>query len=244
VKTAIDDDVIIEAFTELAPRYEIVVDRELRAFWNVSYADFVSRMVELADVKAADVVLDVATGTARIPLEIAHQGGQARRIAGLDITPSMLKHGQTDIEASRLTQRIKLVCASAANMPFVDGMFDVCICGLGMHHMDVAAVLSEMRRVLKDGGRIVVGCVAAPGFWRTPLGRAMLRLVVAVYQLTHRSARAQAEVAALPNVRTAAEWRTLLADSGFGTPELGVEFRGSRPWYPAGLTFTPTKGGR
>jgi ubiquinone/menaquinone biosynthesis C-methylase UbiE len=126
-------------------------------------------------------------------------------------------------------------------MPFVDGEFDVCICGLGMHHMEVPDVLSEMQRLLKRGGRVVIGCVSAPAFWRMGPGRAMIRLATTAYRLTHRSARAQAETAAVPNLRTAGEWHSLLADSGFLQTGTEVFFRRTRPWFPDGLILTATE---
>ena len=45
-------------------------------------------------------------------------------------------------------------------MPFVDGAFDLVICGLGMHHMDVSQTLAEMRRVLNKG-------IRGGNFWNT-----------------------------------------------------------------------------
>jgi len=228
------NDVVIEAFTELAPRYEETMDWELRELWGVSYEDFVNRLMELVPLEDGDVVLDVATGTARIPLKIASQAGAKGRIVGLDITWAMLRQGLANVEARGLTPRIGLVCASAMEMPFVEGVFDVVICGLGMHHMDVPQVLSEMRRVLREGGRLVMACVGAPRLWRSFWGSALLRILLARYRLTHRNARGQAEVEAFPNIRTASEWCTLLWNSGFGEIRM-AESSARRPWYPCAL---------
>ena len=228
------DNIVIEAFTELAPRYQETVDRELRQFWGVGYEQFIDRLVGMIAINEGDIVLDVATGTAVIPLKIADKLEAKTQIVGLDITLAMLQYGQKNVRAVELSSCISLVCASAMNMPFVKGSFDVVICGLGMHHMDVPQMLSEMRRVLRRGGRLILADVGASAFWRSFAGIALLRVLLARYGLTHRSARGRAEIEAFPNVRTADEWRTLLSNCGFAEIEI-AEFRARRPWYPCGL---------
>lgn len=236
------NDVVIEAFTELAPRYVEAVDRELRQFWGVSYEGFVEQLIEAASVNEGDVVLDVATGTALIPLKLVDKVGDRGRVVGLDITPAMLKHGQKNVEATGSASRINLVCASAMAMPLVEGVFDAVICGLGTHHMNVPQMLSEMRRVLKTGGRLIMADVGASAFWRSSWGIALLKALLAVYRLTHRSsARAQAEVDAFPNVRTADEWRTILSDLGFTKIEI-TESPARRRWYPCALIMQAVAG--
>ena len=162
------NDVVIEAFTEMAPQYEEVVDQELRRVWGFSYREFVDWLIEAIPVRDGDLVLDVATGTARIPLALAAKTKVESRIVGLDITPAMLEYGRRDVDAKGLTPRIKLVCASAMAMPFVEGVFDKVICGLGTHHMDVPQMLSEMNRVLRAGGELVLADVAASPYWKFP----------------------------------------------------------------------------
>jgi ubiquinone/menaquinone biosynthesis C-methylase UbiE len=235
------NDVVIEAFTELAPTYKETMEQELQDLWGLSYEEFINRLIELVSIEDGDVVLDVATGTARIPLEIVDSVEAKGRVVGLDITLAMLKHGQKDVEARKPSPPISLVCASAMDMPFTEGVFDVVICGLGMHHMDVPKVLSEMRRVLKERGHLVMACVGAPSLWRSSLVSALIWVTALLYKLTHRSARAQAEVAAVPNIRTASEWRTILSDFGFAEIEVVAKFPPRRFWYPGALTLQAIK---
>ncbi|MEA3376799.1 MAG: class I SAM-dependent methyltransferase [Chloroflexota bacterium] len=84
---------VVEAFTALAARYEEEMDRELRMLWGVGYDAFVARLTELAAKAPGGRVLDVATGTARIPAAMADGSDGTGRIAGLDITWRMLTHG-------------------------------------------------------------------------------------------------------------------------------------------------------
>jgi ubiquinone/menaquinone biosynthesis C-methylase UbiE len=235
------DDLVIEAFTEMAPRYVETVDRELRQFWGFSYREFVDWLIEAISVRDGDLVLDVATGTARIPLALAARTEVESRTVGLDITPAMLEYGQRDVDAEGLTPRIKLVCASAMAMPFVGGVFDKVVCGLGTHHMDVPQMLSEMGRVLKAGGELILADVAVPSFWRSSLASALIWVTALLYKLTHRSARAQAEVAAVPNIRTASEWRMILSDFGFTEIEIVAGFMARRFWYPGALVLRASK---
>ena len=235
-------DAVVKAFTELAPRYADTMDRELRMFWGLRYKDFISQLVEIVPIRSSDVVLDVATGTARIPMTMVNQAEDGSVSVGLDITPAMLKYGLASIKANGLSSRIKLVCASAMDMPFSEGLFDMVICGFAMHHMDVPRVLSEITRVLKESGQLVLADVTAPSLWRASVASALLWIAALSYGLTHwRSARIRAEVAAIPNIRTVTEWRTILSDFGFEDIEIVAEFAGRRPWYPAVLALRAKK---
>jgi len=236
------DQVVVEAFTELAPSYEETVDRELRTFWGTSYEEFINHLVDGVKIGEGDLVLDVATGTAVIPLRLADKVAPSGQVAGIDITPDMLTLGRSKVEAACSSSCISLVCGSAMQMPFAEGVFDVAVCALGMHHMDAAQMLAEMRRVLKRGGRLVMADVGASAFWRSFLGVALLKILLIRYGLAYRSARARAEVEAFGNVRTAGEWLDMLLDCGFEEIEI-AESRARRPWYPCGLTMKAVWGG-
>jgi ubiquinone/menaquinone biosynthesis C-methylase UbiE len=233
-------DVVIEAFTEMAHQYEEVVDQELRRFWGFSYREFVDWLIQAIPVRDDDLVLDVATGTARIPLALAARTKVESRIVGLDITSAMLEYGRRDVDAKGLTARIKLVCASGMAMPFVGGVFDKVICGLGTHHMDVPQMLFEMSRVLKAGGELVLADVAAFPYWRLPGIKIIIRIVGLLYFLLGRNvARAWAEADAVSNIYTAGEWRTMLSESGFA--QIKITRLPARRWIPNPLVMRAVK---
>ena len=75
-----DTDAVTKTFTELAPRYEQTMDQELKEFWGMSYMEFIQLLIEMASIEENDVILDVATGTAHIPLNLADQVGTRGRI--------------------------------------------------------------------------------------------------------------------------------------------------------------------
>ena len=227
---------IKEAFTELAPSYINTMDRELIQFWGISYPKFVERLVNTAAVKTGEKVLDIATGTAVIPLKLISSNVHQERVVGLDITPAMLMQGRKVIARKGVTNTIDLVCASAMDMPFADGVFEVIICGLGTHHMNVPKMLLEAKRLLAKSGRLIISDVGATPFWRSLVGRILLRLLMLQYGFVNRSARSQAEIEAFQNVRTAQEWSELLKEFGFAKVQVD-EIKPRLPWLPSGLTL-------
>ena len=228
------DNVVIDAFTELAPHYEETVDREVREFCGLGYREFVGYLAGMVPMDEGDIVLDVACGTAVSSSEISARAGGGTRVVGLDVTPAMLEHGIKNIEAAGLTHRVRLVCASAMEMPLVAGRFDAVVCGLGMHHMDATQLLGEIKRVLAGGGHLVMADMAAPSHWRSLPGRVLMRTIVSAYRLIKRSPRAQAEADAFSHIHSADEWREILSGFGFRQIEM-AEWPPRRFWYPSAL---------
>lgn len=225
-----------EAFTELAPSYIATMDKELRQFWGISYPKFVEQLVTNAAVQAGERVLDIATGTAVIPQKLISRQHYQERVVGLDITPAMLRQGQSAINSKWGENNIDLVCASAMEMPFAGGTFDVILCALGTHHMNVPRMLSEAKRLLSKKGRLIISDVGATSFWRSMAGKILLRVLMFEYGFVNRSARSQAEIEAFQNIRTAKEWSILLKNLGFSTVKI-EEIKPRLPWFPSGLTL-------
>ncbi len=120
-------------------------------------------------------VLDVATGTAAVAIELVRQHGC--RVVGLDQSPEMLAGAQARVEAAGLSDRITLVEGGAEKLPFPEGAFD----GLTFTYLiryveDPGATLAELARVVKPGG-IVAGLeFGLPrGVWR-PLWELYVRV--------------------------------------------------------------------
>lgn len=96
-------------------------------------------------------MLDVATGTAGVAIELARR--TPARVVGIDITDSMLRRGQTNIGRAGLLGQIQLMAGAAEQLPFSDASFDaVCFTYLLRYVADPAATLRELGRVLKPGG--------------------------------------------------------------------------------------------
>lgn len=223
-----------KAFTELALHYEQIMDRELGGFLSISYDEFIHSLLEFAPSQADDLVLDVATGTARIPRQLVDRSMARGSIVGLDITPAMLEQARGRCSAGQYAERIHLVCASGTAIPFAAGTFGAVLCAFGTHHMDVPGLMFQIRRVLKHDGWILLAEAGAPEFWRAWWGRAFLWLSLHLYRLFTGGARALTETEAVSNMHTADEWQAMLSGAGFTKIEVREE-RARRAWYPRAL---------
>jgi ubiquinone/menaquinone biosynthesis C-methylase UbiE len=112
------------------------------------------------------IVLDVGTGTAQIPIELARELGQRGvpvQITAIDLAVQMLKIGQENIDRAGLKERICLSVVDAKQMPYPDGSFDWVISNSIIHHIPEPSLsLSEMLRVLAPGGLLFVRDLSRP----------------------------------------------------------------------------------
>lgn len=101
------------------------------------------------------LILDVATGTARLARTLFHQSGFRGRLIGLDLSSKML---QQAAQATALWgDRITLIRQDASQLPFPDATFDAVVCLEALEFMpDPDQVLREMVRVLCPGGIFLI----------------------------------------------------------------------------------------
>lgn len=162
----------VKVFESWAKTYdESIIKLLKRNNFGVDYNQIVMRVVELADVKPGDKVLDIATGTGTIAISLANRADNKCKIIGIDITEMMLTKARENVKKFGLEGVIDFMRVSAEELPFDDGDFDVVTSSLAIHHMNVKKVLAEMVRVLKLGGRLAIADVAANPRWRTPIGK-------------------------------------------------------------------------
>jgi len=101
-------------------------------------------------------ILDVATGTADVALEMAGRL-PAERIVGLDISDQMLDVGRRKVRKKGLEERIELMVGDSENLPFANNTFDAITVAFGVRNFEhLEKGLQEMQRVLKPGGKLVV----------------------------------------------------------------------------------------
>lgn len=232
-----EKEAVLGAFTELAPQYETTMNHELTLLWGLDYPEFVGKFVRTIPLWAGARILDVATGTAMIPLEIRRQCPSVAHVTGLDITPAMLIHGHKNVRNTGHSEQIRLVCASGMTMPFEDSSFDIATCGLGMHHMEPKVLIREFKRVLIPGGYLHMADVGAAPIWHTPVGKLAFGAMLFYFGLTYSRVRIQAELDAVKNILTEAEWRAFLAKAGFTDINI-VVMPGQKSFYPWGLMIT------
>ncbi len=115
------------------------------------------RAVDLADVAEGDEVLDVATGTGDLALELSARVGPSGMVIGSDFSQEMLAC------ARRKAPELRWEWANALDLPYEDGRFAAATVGFGARNFsDLDRGLAEMARVVRPGGRVVVLEITTP----------------------------------------------------------------------------------
>jgi demethylmenaquinone methyltransferase / 2-methoxy-6-polyprenyl-1,4-benzoquinol methylase len=152
-----------QLFTPLPARYDRLA--EVLSFgqngrWRRAMVDEVAR-------SSPGLVLDVASGTAGVALELAGRG--AARVVGVDLTRDMLEQGRRNVRRAGAAGRIELTVGRAEALPFPDATFDALMFTYLLRYVDdPAATLAELARVVKPGGTIASLDFSVPpsSFWR------------------------------------------------------------------------------
>jgi SAM-dependent methyltransferase len=111
----------------------------------------------MGDLRPGEVVLDIGCGAGFDSLIAAQQAGPAGRVIGIDMTPEMLQKARRGAEAMGL-ENVEFRHGLAEQLPLEDESADVVISN-GVINLcpDKMAVMREIRRVLKPGGRFQIG---------------------------------------------------------------------------------------
>jgi demethylmenaquinone methyltransferase / 2-methoxy-6-polyprenyl-1,4-benzoquinol methylase len=141
----------LELFAPLGPTY----DRYARLLSFGQDPRWRRFLVSRVQVGPTDTVLDVATGTAAVAIELTRRTGC--HVVGLDQSVEMLDAARRRVEAADLGDRIELVVGIAERLPFEDASFD----GLTFTYLlryvdDPAATMRELARVVRPGGTIAM----------------------------------------------------------------------------------------
>ena len=160
-----------ELFAPLGPTY----DRYARLLSFGQDPRWRRFMVSRIPASAANV-LDVATGTAAVAIELA-RAAPARHVTGVDQSPEMLAAGRARVERAGLSARIDLRQGRAESLPFADGAFDALTFTYLLRYVDdPPATMRELARVVRPGGIVAMLEFDVPrGLWR-PLWEAYVRV--------------------------------------------------------------------
>lgn len=159
-------------FGRIARRYDLA-NRVLSLGIDIHWR---SRLV--AAVKAARPrdVLDLATGSGDVAFALARALPAATRILGMDFCAPMLDEARAKRPSG---SALEFVLGDALDLPFPEGEFDAVTIAFGLRNMaDRGRCLSEIRRVLRPGGRLLVLEFSQPQRWVQPLYRLHLAHVV------------------------------------------------------------------
>ena len=138
-------------FDSVASKYDLMNDLMsggLHRIWK-------AYTVRVANLREGDCALDIAGGTGDLALAFAKNVGKTGQVVHTDINEAMLRTGRDRL----LNEGVALptVVCDAEKLPFSDNYFDLVSVAFGlrnMTHKDIA--LSEMNRVLKPGGKLLV----------------------------------------------------------------------------------------
>jgi demethylmenaquinone methyltransferase/2-methoxy-6-polyprenyl-1,4-benzoquinol methylase len=138
-------------FDDIAPRYDLL-NRVLSAGIDQRWRRLVIDTLVRED---PDRVLDVATGTADLAIMAAENG--VGHVTGVDIAENMLALGREKVADRGLDETIVLRAGDAEKLPFSDRQFDAVTVAFGVRNFeDLDRGLSEIQRVLKPRGRLIV----------------------------------------------------------------------------------------
>lgn len=138
-----------ELFSGLPSRYDFLAE-------VLSFGQNARWRRELVDHTVAgqpETILDVATGTGAVAIEMARRTGG--RVTGVDITEPMMWQAQGKVSGAALAEPIGFVAGRAEQLPFRDDSFDaLAFTYLFRYVADPAATMREMVRVVRPGGVI------------------------------------------------------------------------------------------
>lgn len=113
------------------------------------------RVVGILKEKKPSNILDIATGTGDLAINLVETGAQ--EIVGLDISPGMLEVGKKKVSEKKLGQTINMVVGDSEQLQFGDQTFDAVTVAFGVRNFEnLEKGLSEIFRVLRKNGTLVV----------------------------------------------------------------------------------------
>lgn len=143
---------VADMFNNIAGKYDF-----LNHFLSLNIDKYWRRKA-IANLRGQKIsqVLDIATGTGDLAIEVNRQI-KPLQIVGIDISEGMLNFGKEKIQKLGLSHVIKLQVGDSENIHFQDNTFDAVTVAFGVRNFEnLSKGLSEIFRVLKPGGKLVV----------------------------------------------------------------------------------------
>lgn len=114
-----------------------------------------NKVVDLVSKKKPQTILDVATGTGDLAINLTKTG--AKEIVGLDISAGMLEVGKQKVTTENLDDTIKMILGDGEKIQYPDNYFDAVTVSFGVRNFEnLEKGLTEILRVLKPAGIFVV----------------------------------------------------------------------------------------
>ncbi|MBT8233394.1 MAG: bifunctional demethylmenaquinone methyltransferase/2-methoxy-6-polyprenyl-1,4-benzoquinol methylase UbiE [Saprospiraceae bacterium] len=153
-------DQVTQMFDNISGNYDIL-NRVITFGMDVGWRKNVFKIIKS---QKHDEILDIATGTG--DMAIMYGQSDAKRIVGLDISSGMLEVAKEKIKDTDLDSRISFQIGDAEDLKFNADTFDVASVTYGIRNFeDLEKGLSEILRVLKPNGSLVILETSVPKSW-------------------------------------------------------------------------------
>jgi demethylmenaquinone methyltransferase/2-methoxy-6-polyprenyl-1,4-benzoquinol methylase len=145
-------DSIRRLFGNIAPRYDLLnhlLSLRRDIYW---------RKMAVQELKGLEGwILDIATGTGDVAIEIIHQNGHQSKVFGLDFSEPMIQYAHRKSLKRGLSQAIALSLGDALFLPFRENTFSASMIAFGLRNiLKKEKALAEMVRVVKEGGKVII----------------------------------------------------------------------------------------
>ena len=140
-------------FDSVASRYDIMNDLMsggMHRLWK-------RYTIQHANARPGQVILDLAGGTGDLAREFARIVGPRGHVVLADINAAMLEHGRRRLVDAGVAGNVELAQVDAETLPFADNTFDRVSIAFGLRNIThKEKALTEMNRVLKPGGKVLI----------------------------------------------------------------------------------------
>lgn len=152
-------DQIRRMFNRIAPKYDQlnrIISLGLDRSWR-------KRALHLLAPYAPQRVLDVATGTGDLAIEIIQTISSTKEVVGVDISEEMMRVGQEKVHQAGLDKKISFERQDCTAMTFEADSFDAATIAFGIRNFsDIPAAAAELHRVLRPGGVLIIAELSVP----------------------------------------------------------------------------------
>jgi ubiquinone/menaquinone biosynthesis C-methylase UbiE len=179
------------------------------------FAPWATVLLELARLRPGERVLDAACGTGVVARAAMTRVGAAAKVTGVDLNPGMLEMARA--VSGEAGYSIAWQEGNLEALPFADAAFDVVLCQQGLQFcLDKAAAAAELRRVLREGGRLALSV------WRD-IRHFPYILAITGALADHVSAEASQRMSAPCSFGSADALRALMQQAGYRDVRLRID---------------------